>query len=102
MDEFYSLNSAGLVIDGPLSPTVLIRRLHLDAPDHMPGYFLFLSAWGNLVSSDLTIDLAQVPPGTYRLMAIVYDPQSRERLPWHNNADWIPEMLPLANVDIPP
>ena len=55
LDEFYSLNSAGLVIDGPLSPTVLIRRLHLDAPDHMPGYFLFLSAWGNLVSSDVAI-----------------------------------------------
>ena len=55
LDEFYSLNSAGLVIDGPLSPMVLISRLHLDAPDHMPGYFLFLSAWGNLVSSDLAI-----------------------------------------------
>ena len=63
---------------------------------------LDLGLWSHDRLRQLTIDIAQVPPGTYRLMAIVYDPQSRERLPWHNNADWIPEMLPLANVDIPP
>ena len=63
---------------------------------------LDLGLWSQDRLRQLTIDLAQVPPGTYRLMAVVYDPQSRERLPWHNNADWIPEMLPLANVDIPP
>ncbi len=47
------------------------------------------------------IDLADVPPGDYRLMAIVYDAQTGERLAWHDNESWVPEMQQLAEITIP-
>lgn len=59
LDEFYSMNNAGLLISGPFSPTEFFEQLRRFAPAHMPGYFLFLSAWGKLVSSDIII--ARVP-----------------------------------------
>ena len=46
-------------------------------------------------------DLADVPAGDYRLMAVVYDTHTGERLAWQDNADWIPEMQQLAEIAIP-
>ena len=46
-------------------------------------------------------DLADLPAGDYRLMAVVYDARTGERLAWQNNADWIPEMQQLAEIAIP-
>ena len=46
-------------------------------------------------------DLADVPAGVYRLMAVVYDTHTGERLAWQDNADWIPEMQQLAEIAIP-
>lgn len=48
-----------------------------------------------------SMDLAAVPAGDYRLMAVVYDAQTGERLAWQDNADWIPEMQQLAEIAIP-
>ncbi len=48
-----------------------------------------------------SMDLLAVPAGDYRLMAIVYAAGTGERLAWHGNEDWIPEMLPLAEIAIP-
>ena len=59
LDEFYSLHNAGLSIRGPFSPIEFFDELRRLAPDHMPGYFVFLSLWGNLVSTDAVI--ARVP-----------------------------------------
>ncbi|MCY3781587.1 MAG: glycosyltransferase family 39 protein [Chloroflexi bacterium] len=54
-DEFYSLYSSGWVVNSPFSPLDVIESLRQFGPDHVPGYFLLLSAWGNLVSYDLAI-----------------------------------------------
>ena len=54
-DEFFSMHSAGLLIDGPYAPAELIDKLWQEAPDHTPGFFLLLSAWGNLVGSEVAV-----------------------------------------------
>ena len=46
------------------------------------------------------IDVSAVPPGSYRLMAIVYNQATGDRYTWHQNDGWIPEMQPLAEVQI--
>ncbi len=48
----------------------------------------------------LIFDLADVPAGDYRLMAVVYDAQTDERQAWQGNEGWIPEMQQLAEVEI--
>lgn len=47
-DEFYSLHGSGLLVDGPLSPLKILETVQTYYPDHVPGYYLILSAWGNL------------------------------------------------------
>ena len=54
-DEFFSMHRAGFLVDGPYAPGELIENLWNEAPDHVPGFFLLLSAWGNLVSSDVAM-----------------------------------------------
>ena len=58
-DEFYSALVAGIVFESDLAPMSIVARLWSNGPDHMPGYFLFLSAWGHLVADDIVI--ARVP-----------------------------------------
>ena len=48
-----------------------------------------------------SIDIADVPAGTYRLMAILYDSQTGERLDWTDNPSEPPYMQVLADVVIP-
>ena len=68
--------------------------------------------WRNVAQLDLPlahendllrfrIDIAQVPPGVYQLMAIVYNAQTGKRLAWQDNDGWIPEMRQLAEIQIP-
>ena len=45
-----------------------------------------------------SIDAGEVPPGKYRLMAILYNPQTGEQIPWIGNAGYVPEMLTLGEV----
>ena len=47
-----------------------------------------------------SMDVSQVPPGRYRLMAIVYDPSTGRTLDWHENSDEPPSMLFLQEVEI--
>ena len=49
----------------------------------------------------LIFDLADVPPGDYRLMAVVYDAQTGVRHAWQDNEGWIPEMQQLEEIVIP-
>ena len=41
-------------------------------------------------------DLTDFAAGEYRLVAIAYHAETGERLAWHDNADWVPEMRNLA------
>ena len=45
-------------------------------------------------------DLADLPAGDYRLMAVVYNAHTGERLAWQDNEDWILEMQQLAEIVI--
>ena len=54
-DEFYSMYTSGWAANGPFSPLDIFDTLRQIGPDHVPGYFLLLSVWGNLISYDLAI-----------------------------------------------
>ncbi len=68
--------------------------------------------WSNVAQVDLplvnpdqlrqfTINISKVSPGDYRLMAIVYNNQTGERSSWLNNRGSVPEVLKLAEVELP-
>ena len=54
-DEFFSMFNSGWVINHPYSPTEVIQSLQDNSPNHTPGYFLLLSAWGNQTTFDVAI-----------------------------------------------
>ena len=45
-----------------------------------------------------SVYISDVPPGNYRLMAILYNAQTGERVPWIDNPGYVPEMLNLGEV----
>ena len=73
---------------------------------------LITSDWNNVAQLDLplvhegqlrlfSIDISNVPAGTYRLMAILYDKDSGERQDWLNSAQDVSNMLTLTEIIIP-
>ena len=54
-DEFYSMYNSGWLVNGPFSPTEILRSLHRNSPNHSPFYFLLLSVWGVLTSTDILL-----------------------------------------------
>ena len=55
VDEFFSMNDAGWLADEAWSPARIIESLLKDGPQHTPGYFLLLSAWGNLTQPAIAL-----------------------------------------------
>ncbi len=55
LDEFYSMNNAGWLVNGPYSPIDIIQSLQKNSPNHTPGYFMLLSLWGNLTTYDVVL-----------------------------------------------
>ena len=83
-----------------------------DPQDHNISFQLIDADWHSQAQIDLPIwslsderqfiiELADLPAGDYRLMAVVYDSQTGERLAWKGNEDWVPEMQRLAEIIIP-
>ena len=73
---------------------------------------LISTDWDNVAQLDLplahegkprrfSIDVAGVPAGSYRLMAILYDKETGERVGWIDNDSVLPDMLTLAEINIP-
>ena len=54
-DEFYSMYNAGWLVNGPYSPIDVIQSIQQHSPDHVPGYFILLSVWGNLTAYDIVL-----------------------------------------------
>ena len=52
-DEFYSMNNAGWLVNGPFTTLDVIRSLYNNSPNQTPAYFIALSLWGQLTSYDL-------------------------------------------------
>ena len=76
------------------------------------SYQLISADWNKSVQLDLPlvhegqlrqffIDIANVPSGQHRLMAILYDKDSDERQNWLNRDGDLPAMLTLTEIDIP-
>lgn len=76
------------------------------------SYQLLTPDWDNVAQLDLPLihpdelrmfylDVANVPPGEYRLMLVVYDQLTGERLDWQGNPGFVPAMLQLSEVALP-
>ena len=87
-------------------------RIDNDLSGFQMSYQLISADWNNVAQLDLplvhegqprlfSIDIANVPAGTYRLMAILYDKHSGQRQNWLNSEDDPPDMLTLTEMIIP-
>ena len=76
------------------------------------SYQLISADWDNVAQLDLPfvhegrmhrfyIDISDVSPGAYRLMAIVYDKRTGERVNWIDNSGDMPQLLNLKEIVIP-
>ncbi len=54
-DEFYSMNDAGWLRNGPYSPIDILQSLQQNSPNNTPGYFMLLSIWGSLTAYDIAL-----------------------------------------------
>ena len=80
--------------------------------DNKISYQLVTADWDNVAQLELplvhadvprrfSIDISDVPAGSYRLMTILYNVQTNERLEWDDNYGTIPAMLALGEIEIP-
>ena len=83
-----------------------------DYENYNLGFQLLDEDWHNLAQLDIQlkyeeqlrsfiVDVSAAPPGSYRLMVLVYNVATGERYAWHDNEGWIPEMRQLAEIMIP-
>ncbi|MCY4069689.1 MAG: hypothetical protein OXG60_00165 [Chloroflexi bacterium] len=47
--------NSGWLVNEPYSPIEVIQSLRNHSPNHTPGYFLLLSAWGNLTTFEVAL-----------------------------------------------
>lgn len=109
----YNFYGAELAADGStlyFANSWTLRSQH--AIDRLKiSHQLISETWKNVGQFDLplspegdlrqfAIDVSDVAPGRYRLMAIVYDASSGETLNWQENADGPPTMLLLQDIEI--
>ena len=87
-------------------------RIDDDLSGFQMSYQLISADWNKAAQLDLplvhegqprlfSIDISNVPPGRYRLMAILYDKHSGQRQNWLTSPADPPTMLHLTNIDIP-
>ncbi len=81
------------------------------AGEYNLSYQLLTANWENVAQLDLPladsdeprryyVDVANVEPGSYRLMLILYHAQTGERRPWEDNAGSAPGMLQLSEIEL--
>ena len=120
LSDFYStdigvLAMAGADLDDAGEQLTVTGRWQpqrdFDYETHNLAFQLLDGDWRNWAQRDVMlrhegqlrnfhIDVSAVPPGSYRLMAVVYNQATGDRYTWHDNDGWIPEMQPLAEVQI--
>ena len=111
-NELIDYNFHAARVDSTGSRVFFVDEWTARSNDSMGSYnmsFQLVSAdWDNVAQVDLpmvhegiprrfSIDIGNVPSGRYRLMAVVYDRRTGERLAWSNGDAYQPEMLPLAD-----
>ena len=86
-------------------------RIDDDIDNYKMSYQLITTDWNNVAQLDLplvrpgelrqfSVDISNVPAGTHRLMAILYDKRTGERQNWLNSAEDLPTMLTLTEIII--
>ena len=86
-------------------------RQDFDTNSYKVSYQLISEDWSNAAQLDLplvaenelrqyAIDASDVSPGQYRLMLILYNTTSGDRLAWDGNEGYAPGMLPLGEITI--
>ena len=105
----------GAVLDSAAAKLVFSDRWTArdagELADYKLSHQLLTAEWDKVAQLDLhlahpgqprqlSIDLADVPAGTYRLMAILYDEQSGTKAAWLNASDPA-DMLTLTEITIP-
>ena len=87
-------------------------RTDADLSSLQMSYQLISADWNKTAQLDLplvhegqprlfSIDIANVPPGQYRLMAILYDKHTGQQQNWLNSEGDLPAMLTLTEIIIP-
>ncbi len=84
--------------DGPLDRLQISHQLISEDWDNVAQLDLPLVNEGE--RRQFSIDVSEVPPGTYRLIAIVYDRQTGVALDWQMDSSSPPSMLLLREVSI--
>ena len=108
----YQFYGAALQTSTVLFSDQWTARINDDLSGFQMSYQLISADWNKAAQLDLplvhegqprlfAIDIADVPPGQYRLMAILYDKHSGQRQNWLNSAEDLPNMLNLTDIDIP-
>jgi hypothetical protein len=55
VDEFYFMNDAGMIADGPYSPIDVLGSVLRNSANHTPLYFILLNLWGHLVGYEIAL-----------------------------------------------
>ena len=108
----YQFYGAALQTSTVLFSDQWTARTDDDLSGFQMSYQLISADWNKAAQLDLplvhegqprlfSIDIADVDPGQYRLMAILYDKHSGQRQNWLNSAEDPPTMLNLTDIDIP-
>ena len=120
LSDFYStdigvLAMAGADLDGAGEQLTVTGRWQpqrdFDYETNNLAFQLLDDDWRNWAQRDVMlrhegqlrnfhIDVSAVPPGSYHLMAVVYNAATGERYAWHDNEGWVAEMQQLAEVQI--
>ncbi len=77
--------------------------------DYLLSYQLISAEGKNVSQLDLplvhehelrqfSLNMAEVPPGRYQLMTILYHSKTGEKQAWLNNSEQFPDMLPLTEI----
>ena len=109
----YEFFDTHLVEDGSMLYFVNSWRTVSDftSDNYMFSYQLVTSDWANVAQLDVplvyeampqrfSIDVSDVPAGDFRLMAIMYNRHTGERVPWKANLGYVPEMLTLKHISL--
>ena len=72
VDEFFSMNDAGWLAEHRWSPGQILESLMMDGPQHTPGYFLLLGAWGSLTTTEVAMGRVLTLFAALLSMAMVY------------------------------
>lgn len=71
-DEWFTMYTAGWLVEGPFSPSEIVQAVQTYTPDHMPGYIMLVSLWGNLTAWEVELGRLLSIYGGLLFLALAY------------------------------